>query len=393
MGSEPHDGAEPFFRGVAISTFQNSGDPHSQWAAFEQRKKFWFWNTTFEGQRSGTSCGFWDHYEKDILLAKQLGANAFRFSLEWSRVMPQPGRVDKAAIQRFHDIFDCIKRHGMEPFPTLYHFVHPQWFEELGGFTKQCNVKLFVDWCKLAFEEYGGKARYWATINEANISSMCGYTMGLFPPARLLDLRAGAYNVLHLLQGHAAVYRMIKEHVAWGKSVEVGIVHNVFWLAPKGEGPLYTHVRWLCALGNHTQGTPQIVEFLGTGYFRWSMPPGWGPAIEYQDPLGPPGLDYIGVNNYTRGVVDWKLQPTTGGPDEVMADFDWPICPSALYASIACVGKLGVPIYITENGCPDRMDDERRPMWIDGYLGAVVQAMRDGFDVRGFFYWTLMVEL
>lgn len=275
----------------------------------------------------------------------------------------------------------------MEPFPTLYHFVHPEWFEQLGGFQRQANVKMFVDWCKLAFREYGKKARFWATMNEANIQSMGGFVIGLHPPGRILDFKGCGLNVLHLMQSHAAAYRAIK-CLPGGQDVEVGLVHNVFWLEPKSDSLLYTHIKLLCGVGNYVQGTPQIMEFLRTGRFFWKVP--LGANIEYQDPLGAPGLDFIGLNNYTRGVLDWKFTSTTKAPGEVMADFDWPIYPPSLYTSIACVGQLGVPIYITENGCPDHLDDDRRPMWINGYLSQVVRALQDGYDVRGFLYWTLM---
>lgn len=193
-----------FFVGTAISTFQNSGDPNCNWGAFEQqaRKFCYLLPTITQGQRIGVSSDFWNNYEQHIELAAQLGmhscyivgalvhhappgSNAFRFSLEWSRVMPTASTIDRDAVARFHDILDCCKRHKLEPFVTLYHYCHPQWFEKLGGFVKQENIQIFVDWCLFAFREFGmlhntnvalhhangtgSKARFWATMNEANV--------------------------------------------------------------------------------------------------------------------------------------------------------------------------------------------------------------------------------
>lgn len=125
--------------------------------------------------------------QSTLVASNIAGSNAFRFSLEWSRVMPTPSDICKDAVARFHDILDCCRRHKLEPFVTLYHFCHPQWFEKLGGFVKQENIQIFVDWCLFAFAEFGArcmlllgdwtpchlrlgsKARFWATMNEANV--------------------------------------------------------------------------------------------------------------------------------------------------------------------------------------------------------------------------------
>ena len=112
------------------------------------------------GDRCGKSCDFWHLYKEDIDRASSLGSNCFRLSLEWSRLQPNgPGTAfDADAVATYHTILDTLKDKEMEPFLTLHHFVHPLWFEKLGGFEKEENIHYFVEYTMAAFREFN-----WAT--------------------------------------------------------------------------------------------------------------------------------------------------------------------------------------------------------------------------------------
>lgn len=167
--------------GFSTSVYQTSGHDHSNWGQW-CRQRNWFGGYTIQGsQQCGVSCDFWNLYDLDIANAAGLGANAFRLSLEWSRIEPVEGYIDPIAVQRYHAILDCLEkyddelwavtlvlamllvnllgplhcRHQLEPILTLHHFVHPIWFEHLGGFLNAENVHYFVQFAKHAYR-YGG---------------------------------------------------------------------------------------------------------------------------------------------------------------------------------------------------------------------------------------------
>ena len=180
---------EPFYVGFAISTYQNSGDPNTNWGAWERGRTALGCRPIRNGDTCGNACNFWELFREDIARAAELGSNCFRFSLEWSRLEPERGRVYQAAVQLYHEMLDCLEVHRLQPFMTLHHFVHPLWFERLvrclldrcptancaplhwrhalamlavtitgpsslhqGGFTKEENISIFVEYAEMAFK-------------------------------------------------------------------------------------------------------------------------------------------------------------------------------------------------------------------------------------------------
>ncbi|KAK9814269.1 hypothetical protein WJX72_003165 [[Myrmecia] bisecta] len=417
--SEAPKDHKPFLCGVAVQVYQNSGDPNSNWGWFEKQKSTHVnlslrisdgdlsppdplsvnegnivqadWpklgpSTMKEGFQIGKSSDFWNRYKQDIQLCKDIGCNSFRLSLEWSRLYPRRGVLDQSAVERYNEIFDELDRQGMEPNVTLHWFTHPRWFDEIGGFLKEENVDVFVDWACTAFQLFGKRAKLWATFNEPAVASMCGYVAGNHPPGLILHFRECGIHLGNMMRCHAAAYEAIKA-LPGGKDVQVGIVHNVFWVEPRGSGPLYAHVRAAIAVSNRVWANETVMNFLLTGEFKY-----WRPLwkdIHWKHPKGKPGCDFFGLNHYARGIVSWTLQPSNKGPKGI-ADMGYPVYPPSLYRSITYASQLGVPVYVMENGMPSEEDDERREEWINGCLGEVERAVDDGYDVRGYMYWTLL---
>ncbi|KAL3135656.1 hypothetical protein ABBQ38_006135 [Trebouxia sp. C0009 RCD-2024] len=407
-----------FLCGVALSVYQNSGDPNSNWAWYEKQKSvaadlqlsFSSGDTSgldasqhngttvhtswknmgksviMNNERIGKSSDFWNNYEQDIRLAKELGSNAFRLSLEWSRIMPSKGHIDQAAVKRYHQMFDCIDKHNMEANVTLHWFVHPRWFDELGGWRRSENVRYYVQWAELAFKLWGSRSKLWATFNEPGVFAMCSYVAANHPPGMLMQFKDAGMVLLHMLRAHAAAYRVIKQ-MPGGKDVMVGLVHNVFWTEPKGTGIMYAHVRAACRAGNRVWGNETVMRYLKEGVFHHWLPP--CRHLHWRDPLGKPGCDWFGINHYARGIVGLNLQPSSRGPRGV-TEMGYPMYPPSLFRAIHWASKLGVPMYITENGTPLTEDTSERSEWITGYLEQVEKAVEEGYDVRGFMYWTLV---
>ncbi|KAK9868650.1 hypothetical protein WJX84_001643 [Apatococcus fuscideae] len=376
-----------FLVGAALSVYQNAGGSNTNWSAFENKRTMFGQPFIHNNERCGEANGFWNSYEADIQRAKSLNSNCLRLSIEWGRIEPDQDKLDAAAIQRYHAIFDCIRRHGMEPVVTLYHFVHPLWFEHLGGFMQAANIQLFVAYAVAMYKEFGSKVKMWITFNEPGVQAFCGYIFGSFPPAHTLRPQLAGAHFCHMLRAHTAAYDAIKS-CAGGRDVRVGIVHNYMNYAPIT--PAWSgHVAWACGWLNSFWGTQQILEYFSSGRFHFPVP--CSSPVRHQE-TSKPGLDFIGINYYGRVLIDWKFK-TVCHPGETMTDMPFPLYGKGLYEGIADLSKLGVPIYVTESGVADnhgRTDRSLRQKYLDTYLPEVERAVRDGLDCRGFMYWTLI---
>ena len=131
-----------FTWGVATASHQIEGGNSNNWTQFEEREN---------KERSGVACDHWNLWQKDHELLNELGVNSYRFSIEWSRIEPNQGEWNEAAIQVYSDMIDSLIAKGIEPMVTLHHFLHPIWFEEKGGFYNQENIVHFKNYCTKIF--------------------------------------------------------------------------------------------------------------------------------------------------------------------------------------------------------------------------------------------------
>ncbi|PNH02539.1 Beta-galactosidase, partial [Tetrabaena socialis] len=362
-----------FLKGAALSVWQNSPDEFSQWTAFALRPHSL--RERLAGKcrqlRIDSCSDFWNRYHDDIACARQLGSNSLRLSLEWGRVMPEgPGRVDEAAVARYRAILDACGAAGLEPMVTLHHFAHPAWFEALGGFEREENIRYFEEWAVIAFRLFR-------------------HIVGIHAPGRKGAVATAGRVLLCMLRAHSAAYRAIRRQ-AGGEDVRIGLVHQTIRFEAEGSGALHAAARWTAGWLTHCFGWDVVHHYLMSGRFSWRLPGrvgGWA-MVEVQEPGGRPPCDWLGINYYTRVVLDWRLGFTCR-PGEVLTDMGWPVVPGGLYGAIAHCSELGVPLYVTETGIADGRDDRRGGL-IAAYWKEVGRAVADGHDVRGFYYWTLV---
>jgi beta-glucosidase len=385
-----------FLWGAALNEHQNSGAltcKDNNWTAWEKEH-----GKIKHGQQSGTSCDFWNRYPDDIKLAKNLGLNSLRFSIEWSTIEPREGEWNNDAIKHYGDVIDSLIAQDMIPMVTLHHFTHPQWFEEKGAFEHEENITYFVRFCEKVFDAFHEKVLLWGTINEPNIYAFQGYMRGVFPPG-YCDIALGAEVLKNLLKAHCAVYRLLKARPG-GKMAQIGIVHQHLIFEPYHEGN--TAETMLTSYLSHIATKP-VLEFFKTGHFQMCAVPlantffgglpfalfPWS-TVTHDDPGASSCLDFIGVNYYSRVRISWKnpAQPAYD-PHDIVTDMPYALYEQGLYNAIKEISSLNVPMYITENGIADAQDD-RRAIFIERYVGAMMKAIDDGYDIRGYFYWTLM---
>ncbi|MBA2307138.1 glycoside hydrolase family 1 protein [Candidatus Dependentiae bacterium] len=382
-----------FLFGFATSEHQNSGGTSSNWVSWE--------NSTWpdgkphidRGEVSGEACDHWNRYAEDITAMKEdFGVNTFRFSLAWDRIEPEEGVFSAEALQHYHDEIDALLKAGITPMVTLHHFVHPQWFEDKGAFEHEENILNFVKFSIKVFEEFGHKVRLWCTINEPTIYMFSGYLPFHcnFPPGKgsLTSWPLAAKVLRNMCQAHTEVYRALKG-MKHGDTAQIGLVHQYLkFEGYTGYNPLESMPGFLL---NEIMNTA-VLTFLKTGTFSYRTHLWYWET--YTAPTGPIG-DFIGLNYYSRALIElkWTQLELTGSalPGEEMTDMPYAIYAQGLYDAIVEVSQLELPIYITENGIADKetVNDVRRVRWFREYLKATSLALEDGYDVRGFFCWTL----
>ncbi len=377
-----------FLWGSATAAHQVEGGNHNNWSRWETQVDEDGVPRVPDGVPSGRAAEHWERYPEDIALMRDvLHLTSYRFSVEWSRIEPSPGQFDEAAIAHYRDVIDRLLDAGITPMVTLHHFTNPLWFEDMGGFEKAENIEYFVRFATRVFEEYGAKVPRWCTFNESAPYSVMGYGLGVFPPG-VKNFQRMAHVLHHLMQAHVRVYDTIKA-MPGGEDVEVGLVKNVFQFDPYRRWSL---VDWVMVRVMESAYNESILGFLRDGYFRLVIPTQARLVAKHPEAVGK--TDFIGLNYYANLVVSpfMRRKPPFDvllRKGQILTDMPYAIYAEGFYRALKQVSTLGKPIIVTENGIADDRDD-RRAIWIRRYLYALSQAMKDGCDVRGYHYWSLL---
>jgi beta-glucosidase len=174
-----------FLWGTATAAHQVEGNcNNNNWSNWETSIPSHDYSFLHSKQPAGSACEHWTRYPEDIKLMKELGVNAYRFSVEWSKIEPQPGEFNQNALTHYSTVIDSLISKGITPMITLHHFTNPIWFEELGAFEREENIQYFVRFSQKIFEEYSDRVIYWCTINEPAVYTVQGYFTGIFPPEK-----------------------------------------------------------------------------------------------------------------------------------------------------------------------------------------------------------------
>ncbi|MBU4443721.1 glycoside hydrolase family 1 protein [bacterium] len=383
-----------FLWGAATSAHQvEGGCDRNDWAIWERSYDLNAYPRIKNGQQSGKAADHWNRFRGDIDLLKQIGANSYRFSVEWSKVCPQPNKLNTSVIDHYIDVCQYLHHSGVNPFVTLHHFTIPDWLYERGGFENPDAIHYYTDFVGKVAETLGPYVDYWATFNEPVVYAMMGWVFGKFPPGKK-DLCLAARVLANILQAHYQAYHILHEIDRSdadddGIPCKVGIVKNI---------PLFDPARkwwlpdWIVAKTLHRLFNQSVLDAFIAERFKFNL---WNVVNFSQDIPGLSNtLDWIGLNYYTQYLcrLDWKSDykmrtyPNLKLPQ---TDMNWAIYPAGLYRSLQMIGSFGIPIYITENGIATE-DSGLRKDFILKHINAMHEAMLDRVDVRGYFYWSLM---
>jgi beta-glucosidase len=387
-----------FVWGTATAAYQIEG------AAHEDGRGASIWDTfcatpgkVRNGDDGSTACDFYHRYPEDIGLMRELGLDAFRFSIAWPRVVPDGrGAVNAAGLDFYDRLVDELLAEEIEPYVTLYHWDLPQALQDEGGWPARSTAEAFAEYAGAVVGRLGDRVRNWMTHNEPWVVAWLGYGEGRHAPGHHSNEEAVA-AAHHLLLSHGWATELIRRDAP---GAQAGIALNLTHSYP----------------ASPTEADRDAARVADGHLNRWFLDPIFRGSYpeDMLDRFAPPvrdgdleaiaaPLDFLGVNYYFRAVVEADsnggmqlVRPATGS----FTAMDWEVYPEALTRLLTRVAEEYRPpaIYITENGAAyddyrshdGEIYDSERQSYLDSHLTATARAIELGAPVKGYFLWSLL---
>ncbi len=380
-----------FLWGAATSHHQVEGnDFHNDWWRFEQLP-----GSIHRGDVSGTACRHWERYDQDFSLAAGDGHNAHRLSIAWSRIEPERGRINGAAVSHYHEVFASLRRHGLLPIVTLHHFTNPLWIADHGGWESRATVDAFCDFARFCGGEFGGEVDWWCTVNEPEVYAFRAYSEGLWPP-RKRDDGAALGVIANMLEAHGRAYRILHDvdridADGDGRPAIVGFAKHLVQLEPAW--PWFPPDALRARIEDQVFNA-SVMNAAATGEIALAIP-GVRP-VRRRVPELAGAMDYFGLNYYTRWLVKaLGPEPHVARSGAPLNDLGWELYPEGLALAVRRAHEAArrvrpdVPVLVTEHGIADAADSFR-PRELVAALTALQGAIAGGANVRGYLHWSLM---
>jgi beta-glucosidase len=352
------------------------------------------------GEDGTIACDHYHQWPTDLDLLKTAGMDAYRFSTSWARVMPDGKTVNPEGLAFYDRLVDGMLERGLKPFQTLYHWEMPSALADQGGWVNRDTCHRFADFAEVITRTLGDRVASVATINEPWCVAWLSHFWGIHAPG-LRDIRATARAMHHINLAHGLAVERLR---AMGQP-NLGIVLNFNHMQPASDAPAdVTAARTFDGIFNRW-----YIEGLTKGTYPADILAGLGPHMpaNWQDdmPTVRQPLDWLGVNYYTRAIIQadpaglWPHFRDAPGtlPKTQMG---WEIYPEGLRTTLVRMARDYVgdlPMYVTENGManPDVVEDgavtdQIREDYLFSHLAATKEAIAQGANVKGFFYWSLM---
>jgi beta-glucosidase len=339
-----------FVWGTATAAHQiEGGNWNNDWWAWEHA------DGSPCAEPSADACDSWNRADEDVALVADMGLGSYRFSVEWSRIEPEPGEWSAAAVAHYRRLCEALRAHDIEPTVTFHHFTTPRWLAERGGWEDPETADRFAEFCHRLAGELGDVMGRACTINEPNSVATVGWLLGFFPPGKTdRDLRMRVNDVF--VDAHGKAVDAIR---AAAPGVPVGLTLSMtdYQAVEGGE-----------------ERTARMRDVMEDVFLR---------ATD--------GDDFLGVQTYSRMRIgrDGILDPEEGVPVLDMGYELWPQSLEACLRRASYVTGGRVPLMVTENGI-GTADDHQRIAYVHAALTGVLRALADGLDVRGYTYWSLL---
>jgi beta-glucosidase len=396
-----------FLWGTATSAYQIEGAPladgagHSIWTRFAATP-----GRIANGDTGDIACDHYRRWKEDVALMRDLGMKAYRFSIAWSRILPQgSGAVNEAGLAFYERLVDELLANGIEPLVTLYHWDLPAALDDRGGWLNPDIATWFADYARVVFERLDGRVRFWTTLNEPWVVTDGGYLHGTLAPGHrnLYEAPIASHNLLRAHGAAVKVYREVGRH-------RIGLVVNIEPkypasgseqdLAATRRADAYMNRQYLDPVF-HGAYPAELKEIFGDAWPDW-------PREDFE--LIGQKLDYIGINYYTRNVcrhdeTNWPLKVApvrqTGA---TYTETGWEVFPQGLTDTLVTFRERygDIPVYVMENGSAfydppraggGRVRDPLRADCLKKNVAALSAAVERGVDVRGYMVWSLLDNL
>ncbi len=335
--------SENFLWGAASASYQVEGGIYNNdWAVAGKQGKV---------PMANQATDHYNKFEQDFDIAKSLGHNCQRISIEWSRIEPEEGKFNQKEIEHYRDVLKALNERGLKPFVTLWHFTLPTWFIEKGGFENKNSPEIFAKYCSFVTEQLNDLCENFSTMNEPLVWLSQGYWGGIWPPFQKKKIFKLIKVFNNLISAHNLTYQKIKDT---NNNLDINFVkHNV-------------------SLESDWNPFGQIIKFVSF-YF-------WNRLFIYKTIKN---TDSIGMNYYFHRQFGFNKKKF------FKSDMGWDLNPDGLYNVLARLKKFKKPIYITEAGLADSKDQYRQ-WYIEGLIKSVHKAIQNGVDVRAFMYWSIL---
>ncbi|MCD6067773.1 MAG: beta-glucosidase [Bacteroidetes bacterium] len=398
------DFGDGFTWGVSSSALQTEGacdadgKGPSIWDVFSKEKK-----KILNNDSPAVACNFYGQYKEDIALLKKLNIPNYRFSISWSRILPNgTGQVNQKGLDFYHKVIDACIGAGIEPWVTLYHWDLPAALQEQGGWTNRKIIGWFEEYVRVCVNAYKGKVKCWMVLNEPMVFTGAGYFLGVHAPGKkgLSNFLPAIHHAVMCQSGGARIIRQLQP------DAQIGTTYSCSYVTPQTDSKRDKEAaKRIDALLNRMFIEPA----LGLGYPMETIP-----FLKRLQKYMKPGdeekmifdFDFIGIQNYTREVVSYTFYIPYLQAKLVPADkrkvfrtaMNWEVYPEAIYEMIKKFGhyKKVKKVIVTENGAsfPDLLEDNavndtERINFLGSYLEQVLKAKQEGHKVEGYFVWSL----
>lgn len=406
MHFSKEDFGSDFKWGVSTAAHQiegahdKDGKGLSIWDSFAQRR-----GKINNGHHANIACDFYHQYATDIAIIKQLNIPNYRFSISWSRILPNGvGAINHKGIAYYNRVIDYCLELGIEPWVTLYHWDLPDALQKKGGWTNREVINWFSEFVQCCLKHFGDRVKNWMVLNEPMVFTGAGYFLGVHAPGKkgLSSFLAAAH---HAAMCQAEGGRIIRSYESGFK---IGTTFSYSHIDPLRE--------------NHERDAKAVVKvdallnrlfiepLLGLGYpsSDWKMLqkierfmlPGDEQKLAFQ-------MDFIGLQNYTRELVTYSpFMPLIQAKivkakkrKVVHTLMNWEVYPPSIYKALKRYDSYGLikEIMVTENGAAFKdevidheVNDIERKKYLQDHIEQVLLAQREGVNVNGYFVWTLM---
>ena len=356
-----------FYWGASSSAYQVEGDNDNT-----------DWHKAAEAglvPPAGRLADHYHRYEEDFDIAKELGHNTHRLSIEWARIEPREGEFDEAEINHYRAVLQSLKDRNLEPLVTLWHFTLPLWFSETGGFERRDAPELFARYSAYVTDKLGDLCHHFSTMNEPNVFASNGWLRGAWPPfKRFAPIKLISTNNSSDVDKEVKSSQGIKTFfVYWRVMKNLAAAHNSAFRAIKATSPktkvsvvkhvIYFHANW--------NPVNKLIAW-GANYF-------WTHIFMRRTHRQ---CDLICLNYYFhKKFGDQNVYKKT--------DMGWDVYPEGIYGALKLLQRYKKPLMVAEAGVADAAD-RLRAAYIKRQVAGVHRAIDDGLDIRGHFYWSLI---